>query len=458
MNNVAFISDPPHGGKIADGFEKSKRRLLDYARVGRQLFIQRVVIYSTAITLAGAYYSWGMASVFYALLVICEAYDAWVFYRIIQRRTWTEADIVAAMRGVYAGTILSATTIAVCAVLFALQQPHTTGHFMPMFMLVSAAIFAAMNNNQFLRVLGIRLSIYVAAIIFIPLNDVWQTRAPLSSEVWLHLFTVLYILAFLFELARHFLANYSNSLQILMDLEGKHEQTLAAFKAKTDFLSTVSHELRTPITSIKGPLEMINAGALGEVPEKMSVALEIAARNTRRLQSLVEDLLLLQSADAGKLNFHFETVDIGKLVQEVSERFTPYAEAKEVVVQVQVQPNMYWVQCDQKRMDQVVTNLLSNAAKFSNPGGRVSVSVQALDDIVQISVIDEGVGIPDGTGDKIFEEFKQLDSSSSRNFQGTGLGLSISRRIIEAHGGHIGYVSTLGHGSTFYVHLQKVRV
>jgi signal transduction histidine kinase len=213
--------------------------------------------------------------------------------------------------------------------------------------------------------------------------------------------------------------------------------------------------LRTPITSIKGALEMINAGALGAVPEKMSMALQIAARNTRRLQSLVEDLLLLQSAEAGKLSLRLERLDAGKFIQEIAERFAPYADSKEVVLHVNAEPDTLWFECDEKRMDQVVTNLLSNAAKFSNPGGVVTVSVHDHEDQVEISVVDEGLGIPADSGDQIFEEFRQLDSSSSRNYQGTGLGLSIAKRIVEAHGGQIGYESEVGVGSTFHVRLKK---
>lgn len=455
MEDSALKAEYAREIELADDLEKNRRRLLDYAHVGQQLFVQRVVIYTTAIFLAGAYYSWRMAVGFYLLLALCETYDGLVFRDIVRRQTWRQTDIRRAMRRVYTGTILSAATVSFCATFVALLQSSESGHFMPMFMLVSAAIFAAMNNNQFLRVLGIRLSIYVVAIIFIPLSDVWRTRAPLSSEVWLHLFTVLFVLGFLLELARNFLISYSNSLQNLMDLEMKHEQTKAAYKAKTEFLSTVSHELRTPITSIKGALEMINAGALGAVPEKMSVALQIAARNTRRLQSLVEDLLLLQSAEAGKLSLRLERVDAGKFIQEVAERFAPYADSKEVVLHVNAAPDKLWFECDEKRMDQVVTNLLSNAAKFSNPGGVVTVSVHDHDDQVEISVVDEGLGIPADTGDQIFEEFRQLDSSSSRNYQGTGLGLSIAKRIVEAHGGQIGYESEVGVGSTFHVRLKK---
>ncbi len=434
-----------------------KRRLQDYAEVGLRLFSQRIIIYTSAIVLAGAYYNWVLAAVFYALVGLGELYDLYVFRSIINRQTWEQTDVRRAMFGIYSGTIFSSVTISLFAISFALQQSHESGHFMPMFMLISASIFATMNNHQFLRVLVIRLAIYVSAIIFIPVNAVWFASAPLLSEVWLNLFTVVFVLGFLVELARNFLFVYSRSLQNLQDLEEEHERTKAAYKAKTEFLSTVSHELRTPITSIKGPLEIINSGALGEVPEKMRQPLEIAGRNTLRLASLVDDLLLLQSSDAGKLNYDFETLDIGKLVLDATERFMPYAESMDVKVKLNVDPDKFWVRCDEKRIDQVITNLLSNAAKFSDKRGEIFVSIDLIDGLVRISVADKGVGIPDGTNGKIFDAFSQVDSSDTRKFQGTGLGLHISKRIVEAHGGHIDYVSKIGKGSTFFVELQDAR-
>jgi signal transduction histidine kinase len=428
---------------------------LDYAKVGQDLFFQRIVIYSAAMVLAGAYYSWVIAFAFYAFVLVCELYDTYVFRKIIGRQVWEQVDVRRAMIGVYVGTILSSAAISLFAISFAMQQSPESGHFMPVFMLVSASIFAAMNNHHFLHILVTRLLIYVSAIIAIPVYDVWFTSAPISSEVWLHLFTVLFVLGFLFELARNFLAGYSKSLQSRLDLEREHEQTKAAYKAKTEFLSTVSHELRTPLTSIKGPLALINSGALGEVPEKMRLPLEIAGRNAKRLETLVEDLLLLQRADAGKLDLNFEITDIGSLVLEAVERFQSCAVAMKVKIQLDAVPQEFWVRCDVKRIDHVITNLLSNAAKFSDDSNEIFVSITQREGKVRVSVRDEGIGIGDGDYEKIFDAFGQVDSSDTRKFQGSGLGLNISKRIIDAHEGNLDYVSTLGQGSTFFFELEK---
>jgi signal transduction histidine kinase len=437
--------------------KSTRRRIRDYAIVGLKLFVQRIVIYTAAILLAGAYYDWVMAAIFYVLVLIGEAYDFSLFRNILSRRSWTRADVRSAMFKIYIGTIFSSIAISLFAIAFALQQNPETGHFMPMFMLVSASIFATMNNHHFPPVLATRLAIYVSAILFIPIHALFITSAPLNSDVWLHFFTVIFVLGFLVELAREFIAKYNHSLKIRLDLEREHQQTKAAYIAKTEFLGTVSHELRTPLTSIKGGLELINSGALGELPEKMSRPLEIAVNNTRKLATLVDDLLLLQSAESGKLSFKFESNDIDELVAQTVERFMPYAESAKVAIRVESQQDGSLVKCDAKRIEQVITNLLSNAAKFSHEQGDITISIEKMGESFRVSVADNGIGIPDGSETNIFEAFGQLDSSDTRKFQGTGLGLNISKRIVEAHGGQIGYTSILGQGSTFFFDLQCAR-
>lgn len=451
---IQYMTEPA----ASDGLESTGRRLRDYASVGVELFVQRLIIYSAAIFLAGAYYSWIVALVFYTLVLACEAYDLFVFRNIIDRRIWKQADIRKAMLLLHTGTIISSTVISFFAISFALQQESGSGHFMPMFMLVSASIFAAMNNHHFFAILITRLIIYVSAIIAIPVYDVWHTAAPLDSENWLNLFTVVFVLGFLVELARQFLAGYSKSLQSRSDLEQEHELTKSAFIAKSDFLSTVSHELRTPLTSIKGSLSLMASGAWGPVPDKMIKPLIIARKNTTRLEGFVEDLLFMQRSDAGKLVINSEKVDLGKLVQETAEAFQPYADTLGVNLHVDIVTQKFWTLCDGKRIAQVITNILSNAAKFSNRNGNIFVFAEIYEGQIRISISDEGIGIANGSYGKVFEEFGQMDTSSTRQIQGSGLGLNISKRIIDAHNGNISYNSTLGVGSTFFIELKVLNL
>jgi signal transduction histidine kinase len=432
-----------------------RRRLRDYANVGRHLLLQRVVIYSAAILLTGAYYDPYVAAFFLFAVGVCEAFDTYAFHLIVKRKTWRPKNIRNAMISIYTGTLISSATISLFCITVAWQQGVGNGHFLPLFMLVSATIFAAMNNHQFLSVLCLRLSIYILAILFIPIRDLWIVRPPLSSEMWLNLFTIVFVLGFIMELGRNFLAGYARDLGSREKLEDEHRLTKAALDAKTRFLATVNHELRTPLTSIKGAFDLINSGSLGLPPQTMGHLLEIASRNTNKLRDLVDDLLFLQSSDIGKIKFDFDLLDLNRLVEEAIERFQPHAAKMNVTLQARYEAGEYWVCADKKRIDQVLMNLLSNAAKFSEKCGTVTVKLETDEDVIRLSVRDEGVGIPAGSEELVFAEFTQLDSGDGRKFEGTGLGLSISKKIVEAHDGTIGYTSELGFGATFFVELKR---
>lgn len=435
-----------------------KRRLRDYANVGRHLLLQRVVIYLSAILLSGAYYDPYIAAFFLGAVGMYEVFDSYVFHLVVKRKTWTPKNIRNAMIAIHVGTFIASITNSAFCISIAQQQGLGDGHFLPLFMLVSATIFAAMNNHQFLSVLCLRLSIYILAILFIPIHDLWIVRPPISSEMWLNLFTVIFVLGFVMELGRNFLVGYSRDLRSRKKLEHEHKLTKAALDAKTRFLATVNHELRTPLTSIKGAFDLINSGALGPPPQKMERLLEVASRNTNKLRDLVDDLLFLQTSDIGKIKFEFHNLDLSELVEEAIERFQPHAAKMEVTLQTRYKAGEYWICADKKRIDQVVMNLLSNAAKFSKKGGAITVALEVVENIVKLSVRDDGIGIQEGSEELVFAEFTQLDSGDGREYDGTGLGLSISKRIIEAHQGTIGYTSELGSGTEFYIELQRASV
>jgi len=229
-------------------------------------------------------------------------------------------------------------------------------------------------------------------------------------------------------------------------------------RLKTEFLSVVSHELRTPLTSISGSLALIAAGITGELPPQALTMIQIAHRNSERLVRLINDLLDLQKIESGTMPLHTEAVEVLPLVEQALE--ANYAYGSRYGVDFVLEPNgtessALWVEGDADRLMQVVTNLLSNAAKFSPSGSTVVVGVGHHEGRVRVSVCDEGPGIPEEYQALIFERFKQVDASSSRQKEGTGLGLSISKAIIEMHGGHIGFETKVGRGSTFYFDLPQ---
>ncbi|MEX0283059.1 MAG: ATP-binding protein [Paracoccaceae bacterium] len=227
----------------------------------------------------------------------------------------------------------------------------------------------------------------------------------------------------------------------------------AANAAKSQFVSMVSHELRTPLTSIKGALELLQvqtAQTLDSGAEKM---LDVAIRNGKRLATMIDDLLDLEKLDAGQMEFRLDPTDLGALVAEGVEANRGYSAVTGVTFRYTSPAEQVLVNLDPGRMQQVLANLLSNAAKFSEAGQVVEVSVVVEDDRAKIHVRDEGTGIPDSVGDRIFEAFVQADSSDTRVVGGSGLGLSIARTIVQRHQGTLSYASEPGRGTVFTVDL-----
>lgn len=227
-------------------------------------------------------------------------------------------------------------------------------------------------------------------------------------------------------------------------------------KSKSEFISTVSHELRTPLTSIKGSLGLILGGALGDLSDPMKKMMSIATQNTDRLINLVNDILDMEKLQAGKMEVHFENHDLAEVVIEAVQGNQGFALEHKALVRVEEPLPSVSVQFDKNRILQVLTNLISNAIKFSPDGGVVRVSVQKHENTAQVLVSDAGLGIPETFRDKIFERFTQNESTDNRQKGGTGLGLSICKAIVDLHDGDIGYETELGKGSTFWFELPRV--
>lgn len=430
-------------------------QMKDYSRAGLELLPQRVMIYTVAFVLEAFYYSWKLALVSLFVLIISEAYDYVTFKRVLAVPSRDVSATKSALRMLLAGTTLSAANISGFAISIAILQGHTT-HFMSLFFLFAAALFAAMNNYQIKSVLQLRLSIYLMAFLFIPVYDIVAIRAPIMSEHWVQLFTSVFVIFFIVDCARISRELYKKTLIQMQAIEHEHEQALAATVAKSEFLSTVSHELRTPLTSIKGSLDLIAVGAYGQVPDQMEKALLIAQRNAGRLNALINDLLDLQKIEAGRMEFAFETVQLGPLLVQAVTANEPFGAKFGVKLKLGPVVDDLYVSADPARMEQVVSNVLSNAAKFSESGETVKILVTADRHTARISIIDHGPGLSEDDRSKVFEEFGQLDSSDRRKVGGTGLGMNISKRIVEAHNGIIDYYKNDGPGTTFYIDIPLV--
>ena len=225
-------------------------------------------------------------------------------------------------------------------------------------------------------------------------------------------------------------------------------------RMKSEFISTVSHELRTPLTAISGALGIIVNGAAGAIPDTATKMLNIAHKNSLRLIHLVNDLLDMEKLSAGKMHFELKSQTIAPLISQSIDANTAYAAQYHVkfVLNNTVHEDLR-VNVDAQRLQQVLANFLSNAAKFSPAEEIVELRIEKIFNNVRVSVIDKGHGIPDEFRSRIFQKFSQADSSDSRQKGGTGLGLAICKEIIERMGGRVGFFSESGKGAQFYFDL-----
>ncbi len=226
-------------------------------------------------------------------------------------------------------------------------------------------------------------------------------------------------------------------------------------RMKREFVSTVSHELRTPLTSIRGSLRLIEAGVVGVVPPEMVNLVGVASRNVERLVRLINDILDLEKIEGGQMDLRREPIDPMVLATATMEALKATADEAGVSLVGRPCENRRSMSGDFDRLTQVLTNLISNAVKFSPPGSQVSVSCMTGRDRVRLSVTDAGPGIAEADHDRVFAKFQQLDQSDTRQKGGTGLGLAISKAIVEEHGGQIGLISAPGQGTTFWFEIDQ---
>lgn len=261
-------------------------------------------------------------------------------------------------------------------------------------------------------------------------------------------------------------ATFETEIAISLVDQGGGDQYVAAIRdislrkraerMKSEFVSTVSHELRTPLTSIGGSLGLLAGGAVGELNEKAARLVSIAHSNCERLIRLINDILDIEKIESGKMTFDLRKMTIGPLIRRTIEANRQYADDHKVKIDIALP---HWPQCiigDHDGLEQVLTNLVSNAIKHSPSGETVSLCTEQRGGDVRIEVSDRGSGVPEGFRSQIFTKFAMADSSDARTRGGTGLGLAIVREIAERHGGRAGFLDRPGGGTVFYVDLPLV--
>jgi signal transduction histidine kinase len=257
------------------------------------------------------------------------------------------------------------------------------------------------------------------------------------------------------DLMRTFAAQSVLAIQnarLFHEIEDKSQQIEAASKHKSQFLANMSHELRTPLNAILGYTELILDSIYGEAPEKMRSVLERVQANGRHLLGLINDVLDLSKIEAGQLTLSLSEYSIAELVPNVYVAVEPLASQKNLTLTTDVPKGLPIGYGDERRLAQVLLNLVGNAIKFTETG-EVAITASQTNGSFNVAVRDSGPGIDPANQAKIFEEFQQVDNTSTRQKGGSGLGLAISKRIIEMHGGRIIVDSALGKGATFTIKL-----
>lgn len=227
-------------------------------------------------------------------------------------------------------------------------------------------------------------------------------------------------------------------------------------RAKSQFVAMVAHELAAPLAAIKGYLDILIGGAAGDDPEQHRQMLERSRDRASALLDLIDDLLEDSQLEAGHTSRRFESVALQEAIADAWDVVRPHAEARKISFLSALPANLPPLLADRGEMVRLFTNLLSNAVKYNREGGAVRVEARPDPNYLRVDVADTGLGIPEESLGRLFEEFYRVKSAETRSITGTGLGLSIVKRIVEAHNGHVKVESRVGAGSTFSVFLPTM--
>jgi signal transduction histidine kinase len=246
---------------------------------------------------------------------------------------------------------------------------------------------------------------------------------------------------------------YEDLKERALHLEKAYAELQEIDRLKDELVQNVSHELRTPLTFVKGYVEMLLNGDMGQINERQRESLSIVADKTNTTARLVSDIIFLQQIEHESLQL--AELNLAQVVRRALQSNQAAAEGAHIALECHVAPDLPPAHADRDRINQVLDNLISNAIKFSPQGGTITVQIEDAGAMLQISVSDTGIGISEDQVGRIFERFYQVDGSATRKFGGAGLGLTIVKRIVEAHGGRIWVKSQTGQGSTFFFTLPK---
>ena len=252
------------------------------------------------------------------------------------------------------------------------------------------------------------------------------------------------------DAARQFLPRLSSRAAAAMENARLYEAVQEANKAKSKFVSVVTHELRIPMTSIKGYTDLLRQGAVGPINDMQKNFLGVIRNNVERMSALVSDLSDISHLETGRLKLNSTFLNLADQIQEIAATLTPRFQDKQQTLEIEATGDLPKVFADPNRLAQVLTNLISNANKYTPNAGKVWVGARTEGDMVRVEVKDTGIGISEEDQAGLFGQFFRSESPEVREQQGWGLGLNVAKRLVALMGGEIGAISAVGQGSTFW--------
>ena len=280
------------------------------------------------------------------------------------------------------------------------------------------------------------------------IHDILYDKRIINTAYLVPFGQLLLILSQALVLARRFSTAFSHVETLSVNLEEKNRQLAEIDRQKDRFIANTSHELKTPLHGIIGIADSLTSGIGGTLPAKVTDNLQIVSASARRLNSLVDDLLDISLLDKKDLKLKLRPVDLQTTVETVVTVLAPLAERKQLSVTTPIHNALPPVLADENRLQQILFNLTGNALKFTDQGG-IEIRAKQSDDMVQVSVVDTGIGIPKDKYKIIFDAFRRIEEGHWAKSEGTGLGLNITKHLVELHGGTIQVDSSLGNGTAF---------